>query len=79
MSSSHEPPPQAYAAALAERTGWQQTSIGKRRGELMAAGLAKALTVFNMPVKRKAPSGSKAQVWEITEAGRAFLAERDET
>ena len=54
---------------LAARTGWQQTSIGKRRGECMAAGLVGATVL-----KRLTPSGSLARVWEITAAGREYLA-----
>lgn len=58
---------------LAEKTGLQQTSIGKRRGELMAAGL-----VEDAGTKRSAPSGSMATVWRLTEAGRAFVTETQE-
>jgi hypothetical protein len=43
---------------LAAATGIQQTSIGKRRGELRDAGL-----VVNGGRKRPAPSGSAAIVW----------------
>lgn len=47
---------------LAEVTGVQQTSIGKRRGELVKAGL-----VEKVPgVRRPSPSGSPAQVWRAT-------------
>lgn len=53
---------------LAARTGWQQNSIGKRRGECVAAGFARATTE-----RRRTPSGSLAIVWEITDAGRDFL------
>jgi DNA-binding transcriptional ArsR family regulator len=44
---------------LAERTGLQQTSIGKRRGELRDAGL-----VRDSGERRRAPSGSLAIVWQ---------------
>jgi DNA-binding transcriptional ArsR family regulator len=43
---------------LAERLGLQQTSAGKRRGELRDAGL-----VVDSGSKRPAPSGSAAIVW----------------
>lgn len=42
----------------------QQTSAGKRRGELRDAGL-----VQKTEERRAAPSGSPAIVWKITEAG----------
>lgn len=58
---------------LASATGWQQTSIGKRRGEAMYAGyVEKALDAFGLTIKRPAPSGSPALVWQITPAGIAF-------
>jgi DNA-binding transcriptional ArsR family regulator len=44
---------------LADLTGLQQTSIGKRRGELRDAGL-----VINSGRKRPAPSGSLSIVWQ---------------
>lgn len=43
---------------LAALTGLQQTSIGKRRGELRDAGL-----VYDTGERRPSPSGSKAIVW----------------
>lgn len=43
---------------LADLVGAQQTSAGKRRGELVAAGL-----VERTDEKRPAPSGSLAIVW----------------
>jgi DNA-binding transcriptional ArsR family regulator len=46
---------------LAERAGLQQTSIGKRRGELRDQGL-----VCDSGRRRPAPSGSPAIVWEAT-------------
>lgn len=44
---------------LAGLSGWQQTSIGKRRGELRDAGL-----VRDSGKRRPSPSGSPAIVWE---------------
>lgn len=44
---------------LADLTGMQQTSIGKRRGELRDAGLVRATDR-----RRPAPSGAAAIVWE---------------
>jgi len=49
-------------AALAER---QQTSFGKRRGELRDAGM-----IEETPLRRRAPSGSPAIVWRITPYGK---------
>ena len=46
---------------LAELVGRQQTSAGKRRGELVQRGLA-----TNSGMKRHAPSGSLAIVWVAT-------------
>lgn len=43
---------------LAELTGLQQTSIGKRRGELRDSGL-----VIDSGLRRRASSGSLAIVW----------------
>ena len=45
---------------LAELMGRQQTSAGKRRGELAAAGL-----IRDSGRRRPAPSGAKAIVWEL--------------
>lgn len=57
---------------LASATGWQQTSIGKRRGEAMYAGyVEKALDAFGLTIKRPAPSGAQALVWRLTPAGIA--------
>ena len=58
---------------LASRTGWQQTSIGKRRGECVEAGWVEVATCEGIKVKRQSPSGSMALVWRITPAGRQFL------
>lgn len=56
---------------LAEATGWQQTSIGKRRGECVALGWVEAFTAPDgTKCKRPSPSGSPAIVWAITQAGR---------
>lgn len=56
---------------LAEATGWQQTSIGKRRGECVALGWVEAVTAPDgTKCKRPSPSGSPAIVWAITQAGR---------
>lgn len=43
---------------LADRTGIAQTSIGKRRGELVAVGL-----VVPTDFRRPSPSGTPAIVW----------------
>lgn len=56
---------------LADLAGRQQTSLGKRRGELRDAGL-----ICDSGHKRPAPSGSLAVVWQITEAGRAVDTDR---
>jgi predicted transcriptional regulator len=59
---------------LADKTGRQQTSIGKRRGELFAVGLVEVLRDGQGdPVKRPAPSGALALVWVITSAGVDYL------
>lgn len=44
----------------------QQTSLGKRRGELRDEGLIAETTE-----RRPSPSGSPSIVWKITEAGKA--------
>ncbi len=60
---------------LAVETKRAQTSIGKRRGECRDHGLVQiALDGRGEEVKRPAPSGSPALVWEITQAGREYLA-----
>lgn len=58
---------------LASQTGWQQTSIGKRRGECRDAGLIEAAEVNGQPLRRPSPSGSMAQAWRLTPAGFAYL------
>lgn len=45
---------------LAEKMGRQQTSVGKRRGELRDLGLIEATAE-----RRPSPSGSSAIVWRI--------------
>ncbi len=50
---------------LGDCMGRQQTSAGKRRGELRDVGL-----VENSGRRRPAPSGSGAIVWVITSKGR---------
>jgi DNA-binding transcriptional ArsR family regulator len=59
---------------LADRTGLQQNSIGKRRKDCQDAGLVAVLKdEEGNNVKRPAPSGSKALVWTLTEKGRQYL------
>jgi hypothetical protein len=48
---------------LADVTGIKQTSIGKRRHELMQAGHVEPLTVDGRQVRRAAPSGASAGVY----------------
>ena len=50
---------------LGDRMGRQQTSAGKRRGELRDMGL-----IEDSSLRRNAPSGSPAIVWAITEMGK---------
>jgi hypothetical protein len=54
---------------LAAWAQMQQTSIGKRRGELVDLGLVQMLEVDGKPVRRPAPSGRLAQVWTLSPAG----------
>lgn len=49
---------------LAERIRSIQTSAGKRRGELAAAGLVRAVVIDGVKVRRLSPSGSPCIVWE---------------
>lgn len=49
---------------LGDRIARQQTSAGKRRGELRDAGL-----IADSKTRRPAPSGSSAIVWCITTLG----------
>lgn len=60
---------------LADATGWQQTSIGKRRGECAQAGWVSVVMANGAKLTRPAPSGSAALVWQLTDAGRAKLRE----
>ena len=53
---------------LAARCGIQQTSIGKRRGELVAAGM-----IERTEITRPSPTGSAARVWKITRKGLEML------
>lgn len=46
---------------LAHAIGRQQTSAGKRRGELVALGLVEFAGIH-----RPAPSGARARVWRVT-------------
>lgn len=63
---------------IAEAIGRQQTSAGKRRGELRDHGLVDNYRDGRgEDITRPAPSGAQALVWQITEAGRAFLLKHD--
>jgi hypothetical protein len=53
---------------LANITKRQQTSVGKRRGELRDIGL-----IEKTDMRRPAPSGASAIVWRITYAGMQFI------
>lgn len=52
----------------------QQTSCGKRRGELEKAGLIVATTT-----RRPSPSGAKAIVWRITSQGVGYIVRLSDT
>ena len=52
---------------LADLTGIQQQSIGKRRGDLVKVGLIVATLE-----RRPAPSGASAIVWRITPSGESY-------
>jgi hypothetical protein len=54
---------------LADRVGRQQTSAGKRRGELRDFGY-----IEETDRTRPAPSGASAIVWRVTPAGIAVAA-----
>jgi len=59
---------------LADITGLQQTSIGKRRKDCQDAGFIDRLKDQDgLTVKRKTPSGSNAIVWTLTKEGLAWL------
>jgi predicted transcriptional regulator len=60
---------------LAEKTGLQQTSIGKRRKDCQDAGLIDFYMPNGEKERRQTPSGSSACVWQITELGYKFLKE----
>jgi hypothetical protein len=59
---------------LAELSGWQQTSIGKRRNDLMNPKYFSPVLVEKTEHTRPSPSGSPARVWRITEAGINYYA-----
>lgn len=58
---------------LAAATGWQQTSIGKRRHECQMAGFVERAQEHGADVRRETPSGSMALAWAITGEGREYL------
>jgi hypothetical protein len=57
---------------LEAATRIKQTSIGKRRGELVKSGY-----VEFAGAKRMAPSGTPAMVWRVTERGLQVTAQRE--
>lgn len=58
---------------LAAKTGVQQTSIGKRRGECKNHDLVEALRDDSGEVvTRPSPTNSPSTVWAITAKGREF-------
>jgi hypothetical protein len=63
---------------LSDLTKRQQTSIGKRRGELYDYDLVEvSLDDHGKPLKRPAPSGSPALVWRVTPLGLAYLKQQE--
>ena len=58
---------------LAEKTGLQQTSIGKRRKDCQDARLVDFYMPGGEKERRQTPSGSSAYVWQITDLGKKFL------
>jgi hypothetical protein len=58
---------------LAKLSGWAQTSIGKRRGDLMNPKYFPTPLIEKTQETRPAPSGSPARVWRITRAGMTFF------
>ena len=59
---------------LADVTGLQQNSIGKRRKDCQDAGFVDFLRDEDgVKVKRPAPSGSKALVWKLSIAGEEYV------
>jgi hypothetical protein len=57
---------------LAAITGIPQTSIGKRRLELMRDEL-----IEETGLTRPSPTGSASKVWRITQKGKMFYAKRN--
>lgn len=61
---------------LADLTGLQQNSIGKRRLDLQRAGMVEPLrNRAGEPIRRASPTGSRAQVWTLTTKGRRIARE----
>ena len=60
---------------LADITGLQQNSIGKRRCDCMRAGLVTVLLNGVGKVKRRTPSGASALVWTLTPKGIEYVQE----
>jgi len=58
---------------LADKTGLQQNSIGKRRKDCQDVGLVDFYSPNGEKERRQTPSGSSAYVWQITNQGREFL------
>lgn len=55
---------------LADITGTQQTSIGKRRGELVDAGFVERhRDEFGQWARHTTPTGSPCSVWSLTDTG----------
>lgn len=59
---------------LEASTGWQQNSIGKRRLECQQVGLVRHYLYGGFKQRRFNKSGARSYVWEITDAGKTFLA-----
>lgn len=68
LTAHHAHPAGLTDFELADLVGSQQTSAGKRRGELVEAGLIVATTD-----RRPAPSGKPVIVWRITPLGVAYM------
>lgn len=58
---------------LAKLSGWAQTSIGKRRGDLMNPKYFPTPLIEKTGETRPSPSGSPARVWRITKVGMEFF------
>jgi len=71
LTTLHQHPAGLTDFELADLTHVAQTSIGKRRGELVAAGLAEAAVGEDGPIRRPSTSRTPAQVWRLTELGHA--------